>query len=662
MKLTLSNKLIGGFIGVSLLVLIAGVVGITMVGKVVDSAETVIKDKMPLIDASMEALISVEKVISESRNYQISRSGLEKIKGAIGDASKRFDEHISTIEERTEGEIKALAGKADSEFEVFKKASGQLINAHDKKIGYVFTHKGAEYDIKSFLYYIGIQLSNWSAALADAAKYDVEFTRGTDASKSDFGIWYKSFKTDDKKLAKRLKKFNKLNNAAHEWAEKINGVSGDVKMSYYERMKARQLNKAAKELNKMQKYMAPLFDKLVEEERQALHEMEGSSEEIIKILEGLESAIDREVEMAEESAVETQSAANMILISTVVIAVIVSVLLGIILSSSITKPVAMLAEASKKMAEGDLTQKVKVTTSDEIGAMAHSFNEMSEKMREMMKEIRDSSSNLATASEQISSSTEELAAGADNQSRQSSDIASAIEEMATSVQGTFTNAQKSLEISKSTSETAAEGNNIVRKTMTGMNRIEQSVSDTAAKVENLGARSKEIGKIVGVIKDIAAQTNLLALNAAIEANRAGEHGRGFEVVAEEIRKLAEKSAESTLQITDIVGEIQSETDGAVDAMKSVTKEVESGTNLSNETGEALQKIISQVNETVSSIELVAEASKQQASVSDEVAASMESISTIVKESASSSEEIAQTAQELARLGDNLQKMTGKFNI
>lgn len=393
-----------------------------------------------------------------------------------------------------------------------------------------------------------------------------------------------------------------------------------------------------------------------------MSEFDAAVEDIEKQMETVEEAA---MVISTQKLAASEAAASRALkavASISVVAIIVGLILGIVLSGSITRPVTALANATELMAEGDLTQKVNVATSDEVGEMAHSFNQMSARLSEMMREIRDSANNLASASEQISSATEELAAGADNQSRQASEVATAMEEMASSVQGTFTNAEKSLEISKKTSETATKGGDIISQTMAGMSRIEKAVSDSAQKVHSLGGRSKEIGKIVEVIKDIAAQTNLLALNAAIEANRAGEHGRGFEVVAEEIRKLAEKSAGSTLQITEIIEEIQSETESAVDSMSSVTKEVETGTELSNETGDSLKEIIRQVQDTLASIELVAETSKQQASVSDQVAASMESISTIVKESAASSEEIAQTAQELARLGDNLQRLTERFSI
>ncbi|MDH3972810.1 MAG: methyl-accepting chemotaxis protein [Deltaproteobacteria bacterium] len=347
-----------------------------------------------------------------------------------------------------------------------------------------------------------------------------------------------------------------------------------------------------------------------------------------------------------------------------VFAFLFAIIAAYFINSGITTPVIMQRKSMEELASGggDLTLRVDVAGSDEVAQASMAFNKFMDGLQEMIRDIKEAANSIASASEQISSSTEELAAGVDNQSRQSAEIGSAIEEMASSVQATFANSQKSLEVSKKTSETAARGGQIVSNTMEGMSRIEYAVSESSEKVQGLGERSRQIGKIVEVIKEIAAQTNLLALNAAIEANRAGEHGRGFEVVAEEIRKLAEKSADSTVRITEIVEEIQGDTSATVASMTGVTNEVSEGSKLSNDTGEALQHIINQVKETVDSIEMVAEASKQQAAVSDEVAVSMENIATIIKETAASSEEIAQTSQELARLGDNLRRLTERFKI
>lgn len=347
-----------------------------------------------------------------------------------------------------------------------------------------------------------------------------------------------------------------------------------------------------------------------------------------------------------------------------IIAAITSLLIAYFITRSITGPVGMLSRSMVELAsgQGDLTARLKVEGRDEIAETSLSFNRFIEGLHEMIRQVNSNSMQLSSASEQISSATEEMAAGADSQSRQTSETAGAMEEMASSVHLVFENSKKSLAAVDKATREAEDGGKVVEKTMSGMSKIENAVQESAGKVKELGMRSREIEKIVGVINEIASQTNLLALNAAIEAARAGEHGRGFEVVAEEIRKLAEQSSRSTVQIKDIISEIRNETQLAAESMAGVTKEVEDGVRLAVMTGEAFEKIIASIRETADMIKGMAETSKQQATVSDQVAKSVENISSTTKETAAASEEIAQSTQELAKLADNLQHLVEQFKI
>ncbi|HEY8370083.1 MAG TPA: methyl-accepting chemotaxis protein [Thermodesulfobacteriota bacterium] len=335
---------------------------------------------------------------------------------------------------------------------------------------------------------------------------------------------------------------------------------------------------------------------------------------------------------------------------------------AIFFARQLARPVLEGVAFAQILAQGDFTRQVEHSGEDEMGRLSVALNRTAAQLKGLIGRIKESAASVASASEQIAAATEQLAAGSENQARQTTEAASAIEELANSVHLVYDTSQKSQGVSARATASARKGAETVRASLAGMATIEQAVSASAAMMSGLGTRSQEIGQIVEVIKDIAAQTNLLALNAAIEAARAGEHGRGFEVVAEEIRKLAEKSAESTVKIGELIREIQSETGRATEAMQAVVREVEAGSKLAAETGEALQELHSAVEETARMIEVVAAASREQATVSDRVAASVGTISTVTKETAAGSEEIARTTQELTRLADTLNSLVGQFRV
>ncbi|MEZ4701867.1 MAG: PAS domain-containing methyl-accepting chemotaxis protein [Rhodothermales bacterium] len=262
---------------------------------------------------------------------------------------------------------------------------------------------------------------------------------------------------------------------------------------------------------------------------------------------------------------------------------------------------------------------------------------------------------VAQASKGISDSTTQLASSAQQQSVQSQEVAAAVEEMASTIVDNAKTSTRASDVASANGQAAREGADVVKQTINKIREIANMVGATSTIVEQLGASSQQIGEIVQVIDDIANQTNLLALNAAIEAARAGEQGKGFAVVADEVRKLAERTTGATKQIEGMIKSIQSQTKEAVVSMQKGKQEVESGITLADHAGSALQQIVTGTGDTVDMIAQIAAASEEQSSTSAQIAHSVEVISAVSGESAVAIGSIANAANDLSRLTEDLRQ-------
>lgn len=328
------------------------------------------------------------------------------------------------------------------------------------------------------------------------------------------------------------------------------------------------------------------------------------------------------------------------------------------LSHSVEK---MLLEMNR-FADGDLTVKLDVSSEDDIGKLFTGFNKSVANIHAMIQKLQESIETTASAATQISSSSEELAAGVQEQYSQSSEVAAAVEEMTRTIIENSTNASKTAQAAEENRKMAEGGGSIVQETTGKMRQIANVVTNSATTVEKLGTSSRQIGEIISVIDDIADQTNLLALNAAIEAARAGEQGKGFAVVADEVRKLAERTTEATKQIEGMIKSIQTETLDAVNSMKRGTQEVEEGMKLADKAGEALEKIVAETQRSVDMINQIAAASEEQSATSEQISRNIESISTVSNESAAGVSQIARSADDLNRQTENLRNLVSQFRI
>jgi len=365
---------------------------------------------------------------------------------------------------------------------------------------------------------------------------------------------------------------------------------------------------------------------------------------------------------SDEQAAATSRATSLVLGLTVA-GVIIGLLLALTIVRNLTGRVAQMVDMVQAISENDLSREdMIIRNHDEIGTCGKLLNQMKNRLREIIQSIAGTAEHVASASEEISSSATQQAQSAETQKDQTSQVATAMQEMASTVMQVSENSNKAAESSRQAAETARHGGAIVEETLNKMRTIAQSVGATARKMEELGKSSDQIGRIIGVIDDIADQTNLLALNAAIEAARAGEQGRGFAVVADEVRKLAERTTTATKEIAQMIKNIQDETKTAVAAMEQGTKQVEDGVKSTSQAGDSLKEIIQMSEQVGEMITHIATAATEQSSASEEVNKNMEEIAKLVKESAVGAQQSAKACQDLSGLALDLQKMVGNFKM
>ena len=314
-----------------------------------------------------------------------------------------------------------------------------------------------------------------------------------------------------------------------------------------------------------------------------------------------------------------------------------------------------------QIARGDLTLRGKVTN-DALGNVVDSVNYMLDNFTKVLERVRKAAIDVQTNANDILISSEQMASGANQQDQEITNTSSAVEELTVSMKQVSNNAEASAEAARRALDAAEQGNRSVRDTLEGMQRIRSSVQATAKKIKSLGDRSLEISEIVNVINDITEQTNLLALNAAIEAARAGEAGRGFAVVADEVRKLAEHSRNATKDISALIKSIQAETNEAVVVMEEGTKEVEVGARLADQAGKALEAISSVVRQSAELVQEISLASKQQVRGTEGVANAMQIISSITRQTSQGTRGTARTVETMVKLSEQLNEALSQFKI
>lgn len=320
------------------------------------------------------------------------------------------------------------------------------------------------------------------------------------------------------------------------------------------------------------------------------------------------------------------------------------------------------ADVLEMVANKDLSARMTGEYQGDHAELKTVLNLAVENLDSMMKQISESLRSHFEAANEISQLTDQIATGIEMQTIQTGKVATAVEEMTSTILETSTNASVMSETAEQSKNSAVEGGEVVSQTIMGMKSISDKVNQSAEVVETLGKSSQEIGDIIEVINDIANQTNLLALNAAIEAARAGEQGRGFAVVADEVRKLAERTTKATKEIEDMINKIQFDTNAAVNSMEEGTVETSKGINLADRAGEALEQIVDISQEVTEKVSQIASANEQQHSVSEIISKNIEEINSISQQTASGMEIISQNVEDFKDLTEELRNLNDSFKL
>jgi methyl-accepting chemotaxis protein len=351
------------------------------------------------------------------------------------------------------------------------------------------------------------------------------------------------------------------------------------------------------------------------------------------------------------------------------IAVIVAVqlllwqLINFILRKFVTDPAdRMRREIVEVSNTGDFTRRVAVDSDDEIGQTARSFNELMINLQTVFRQVHEGIEEVADSSRSLSTASQQVANGSANQSEAASAMDTTVQQVTVSINQVSEGAREALRLTRDSGELSEQGGEIIHRAAEEMMKIANTVRQTSSSIENLGEQSTQISSIVKVIKEIADQTNLLALNAAIEAARAGEQGRGFAVVADEVRKLAERTTKSTLEVTQMIDTIQNSSRIAVAGMTAMVGQVDGGVALAQQAGNAINQIKIESGQVLRTVGEISSALVEQSKASNNIAVQIEKVALLTGENSTAAEQTAGAASQLAQLANDMRTTVNRFRI
>jgi len=385
---------------------------------------------------------------------------------------------------------------------------------------------------------------------------------------------------------------------------------------------------------------------------------------IKKDLSSLVTTIRQDSSNESNELIESVGQTTVVVSTLFIIGLIMGIGAAILISLVVVTPIKQAVAAMRDIAEGegDLTQRLKVQGRDEIAQLASAFNDFAAKIHTVVSKVISSTTSLSGAASELSAITAQSSEGVSRQQMETEQVATAMNEMASTVQEVANHAEQAAKAANDANDQSLHGNAVVQDSVIAIGTLADEITNASTVIGQLEKDSQDIGSVLDVIRGIAEQTNLLALNAAIEAARAGEQGRGFAVVADEVRTLASRTQESTQEIQHMIEKLQVGAHNAVDAMQSSQNRATETVDHSNKAGEALGSITQSVDSITSMNLQIASAAEEQSQVAEEINQNIVRITDIAQETSGSMQQIAASSDELAELSINLDKLMGNFKV
>lgn len=390
--------------------------------------------------------------------------------------------------------------------------------------------------------------------------------------------------------------------------------------------------------------------------------MEQDEARVIELARDARAQADAALALGRAQTEQTRDRTTLILLVTGIIAVIVGSASALLITRSIVRPLDQLSEHAARVADGDLTQNLHANRKDDLGRLMEAMQTMTENLRHMVREVTDGIAQVASSAEELSAVTEQTSAGATQQRDQTDQVATAMNQMTATIQDVARNAEEAATAASETDTRAKEGYDTVSMAMNRIEALSRDINQSAESIGRLREESANIGTILDVIREIAEQTNLLALNAAIEAARAGEQGRGFAVVADEVRTLAIRSKESADQITSITEQLVAQTASSVDQMQTCIQLVDEAVVSSDSATSAMTEIMQQIREASESMTEIATSAVEQETASASIAQSTARLSEFTSEELATAESLAEEVEVLSQVSKRMRSAIERFKL